>query len=378
MDAHHGDVCRFANADRDDYEQVSFNLIKLVKSAIRASEEQVQNARTYEGPSSKRALACMISKYSSTNISETNNPVGLGGAGKSQIAIRYKSWHLKKHRDTSIFWIHVSSIDRFSQGYLAIAKDRNLPGMENPYVDYLTLVNSWLSNKESGGWLMVIDISDEDDMFFGAETKSWHKSVPEGSTIQIKPMDEDQSIELFRKHFKGKEISTNLIAELVRELDYLPLVLALVLAQAAAFMQQRSTTISGYLKLYKKSDDKWQHSSVRTSRLLEETLCCLTPPPQLGWFLLSTSVEPIGKHRESSHRRFVSTDVIFQYRCSEMIRTALEFSTFLSDSDQSSALLALQLSGYLNVLGEHKAAASYVEESYLWLKRVVEISMQTP
>jgi hypothetical protein len=38
MEADHSGVCKFASAQGDDYEQVSFNIGRLVKSAIRAAE----------------------------------------------------------------------------------------------------------------------------------------------------------------------------------------------------------------------------------------------------------------------------------------------------------------------------------------------------
>jgi len=40
MEAHHNGVCKFANAEGDDYEQVSFNLVSLVKSAVKAAAER--------------------------------------------------------------------------------------------------------------------------------------------------------------------------------------------------------------------------------------------------------------------------------------------------------------------------------------------------
>jgi hypothetical protein len=40
LDADHNGVCKFASAEGDDYEQVSFNIVKLVKSAIKAVVER--------------------------------------------------------------------------------------------------------------------------------------------------------------------------------------------------------------------------------------------------------------------------------------------------------------------------------------------------
>jgi hypothetical protein len=40
MEADHKGVCKFASAEGDDYEQVSFNLVRLVKAAIKAVAER--------------------------------------------------------------------------------------------------------------------------------------------------------------------------------------------------------------------------------------------------------------------------------------------------------------------------------------------------
>lgn len=40
METDHKGICKFASPDGDDYEQVSFNLIRLVKSAIEAAAQR--------------------------------------------------------------------------------------------------------------------------------------------------------------------------------------------------------------------------------------------------------------------------------------------------------------------------------------------------
>ena len=44
MDADHTGVCKFESAEGDDYEQVSFNLVRLVKSAVKATAERARIA----------------------------------------------------------------------------------------------------------------------------------------------------------------------------------------------------------------------------------------------------------------------------------------------------------------------------------------------
>ena len=44
MDADHTEVCKFESAEGDDYQQVSFNLGRLVKSAVKAAVERARIA----------------------------------------------------------------------------------------------------------------------------------------------------------------------------------------------------------------------------------------------------------------------------------------------------------------------------------------------
>ena len=44
MDANHTGICKFESAEGDDYEQVSFNLIWLVKAAVKAAVERARIA----------------------------------------------------------------------------------------------------------------------------------------------------------------------------------------------------------------------------------------------------------------------------------------------------------------------------------------------
>ncbi|SLM40155.1 P-loop containing nucleoside triphosphate hydrolase [Lasallia pustulata] len=55
MDADHTGVCKFESAEGDDYEQVSFNLVRLVKSAVKSAAERARIA-SLSVPSSRPLL----------------------------------------------------------------------------------------------------------------------------------------------------------------------------------------------------------------------------------------------------------------------------------------------------------------------------------
>ena len=80
----------------------------------------------------------------------------------------------------------------------------------------------------------------------------YYSTSPDGAMVEWSvakrlPMNEEESVELFRKKLQGEYLETDKLDELTRELEGLPL----ALAQAAAFIQMNSLTVHFYLKLYK-------------------------------------------------------------------------------------------------------------------------------
>jgi tetratricopeptide (TPR) repeat protein len=201
---------------------------------------------------------------------------------KSQIAINYVYWVRKHYPEISIFWIHAATIDRFHQGYRKIAQDCCIPGIENPNADVLQLVKHWLQDETNGKWLMVIDNADRIEDFFqsGKERKpvdgsreqklgSYIPKTTQGSIlvtsrdkqcaikfanrdlIEVPRMIEAESECLVSSVLTDKDYDPNELKKLVSTLDHLPL----ALVQAAAYIEENSSTIERYLEIYHESED---------------------------------------------------------------------------------------------------------------------------
>lgn len=83
---------------------------------------------------------------------------GLGGLGKSQIAIEYAY----RHRDdyNTVFWVRSDSQAALSSGFGEIARVLNLPEKDaQKPEDIVRAVNRWLEN--NSGWLLIFDNVDE-------------------------------------------------------------------------------------------------------------------------------------------------------------------------------------------------------------------------
>ncbi|KAN0085309.1 hypothetical protein V8E54_001776 [Elaphomyces granulatus] len=214
--------------------------------------------------------------------------VGLGGVGKSQLAIEYSYQVRESSPDMWVFWVHASSAARFQEGYRKIAQRVKIAGWDNPAANILQLVNNWLCDEANGRWFMVIDNADDasvllhpvdeskvgDNSNKAALSETLSEYLPQsqngsilvtsrsrdlafritGDTrdiIPVDPMDERVAVDLLRKKLQG-DFDENDAKRLLHALDYMPL----AISQAAAFISQRSphTTLSKYLQDLQKSD----------------------------------------------------------------------------------------------------------------------------
>ncbi|KAK4117998.1 purine and uridine phosphorylase [Parathielavia appendiculata] len=208
---------------------------------------------------------------------------GLGGVGKTQIALAY-IYRLRRTRpEVSVFWVHASNAERFRQAYASIAQECQVPGYDDPKADVLFLVKAWLERNDCGQWLMVIDNADDMQLFFGQHmglvnaSSSSHKEglgrylpeCPHGAIlvttrnkqagsrltkgkrpIEVGKMDEGETDRLLRARLNGISVDFRESSALSVRLEHLPL----ALVQAAAFIQENTIDVSQYLELLDNSD----------------------------------------------------------------------------------------------------------------------------
>ncbi|KAK4163332.1 Alpha/Beta hydrolase protein [Cladorrhinum sp. PSN259] len=89
---------------------------------------------------------------------------GLGGVGKTQIAIEYAYRIRDAQREVSVFWVFAANEERFKEGYASIAQHYNIPGYNDHKIDLLSLVQKWLLKESHGSWIMIVDNADGMDV----------------------------------------------------------------------------------------------------------------------------------------------------------------------------------------------------------------------
>ncbi|KAH6869395.1 hypothetical protein B0T10DRAFT_568921 [Thelonectria olida] len=211
--------------------------------------------------------------------------VGLGGVGKSQLAIEF-AHQLKDHNVAGedqmwVFWVHAGTATRIEEGFKAIADATKIPGRNQPNADIMQLVYCLLSNETWGRWCMILDSADEHGVLFGVngnnhDGRSLATYLPQSrngsillttrnrdlahrltgdhqAMIEVGPMMEIDALKLLENKL-GSLSDAIIAADLVRALDFIPL----AISQAAAYIRSRAprTSLERYLAEFRESEIK--------------------------------------------------------------------------------------------------------------------------
>jgi tetratricopeptide (TPR) repeat protein len=183
---------------------------------------------------------------------------GLGGVGKTQIAIEYAYRH--KHDYTAVLWTFADTEQSIRGGFAQIASYLNLPEKDATEQAKVTeAVRRWLD--ENPGWLLVFDNADDPTVIkdFLPQPGQGHFLVTTRAhqfqkigifsprEVDVLTQDEARQFLLVRTG-KDSALKSAEADELAKELGYLPL----ALEQAAAYIVENGTNFASYLAGFKK------------------------------------------------------------------------------------------------------------------------------
>ncbi|KAG4440291.1 hypothetical protein IFR05_004252 [Cadophora sp. M221] len=215
--------------------------------------------------------------------------VGLGGVGKSQLAIEYAYRTRDRSPDTWVFWAHASNTARFEQSFRDIANRVKIPGRQSPAANIFQLVHDWLCDKKKGKWVLLLDNVDDAGFLvapsehmnsresgFSRPLVSYLPQCTHGSIlittrsedealklvephdiITVKPMSIQDALALFENKLGGGDNDSNdgnVATELLKALELMPL----AIVQAAAYILRRRPrySVREYFQDFQKSDRK--------------------------------------------------------------------------------------------------------------------------
>lgn len=191
---------------------------------------------------------------------------GLGGAGKTELAVRFAERHRRRYK--AVFWVYGTDVSRLKEGFERIGKtvDRNNNG---PHRDLVLDAQAWFA--DNGDWLLIVDNVDEEDAL---NTLRWqylkggmngHIIVtsrnPSTSVywngIEVADMNQSEAIDLvINITGRQSEAEDTNLSRLLGDLGQLPL----AIDQASSYMAATGMSINEYHRWFK----------IKKARLLKE------------------------------------------------------------------------------------------------------------
>ncbi|KAJ5585729.1 hypothetical protein N7450_005516 [Penicillium hetheringtonii] len=214
--------------------------------------------------------------------------VGLGGVGKTQLAMEYSHQVRLRSPETWVFWIHASNADRFEESLRDLAEQVKIPRRDEPKANIFRLVRNWLQNRKMKKWILILDNID-DDWFIhkpittaldiqtnnssNTATRPLLEYLPRTSNssvivtsrskeialkladhkdlIEVQPMTKTEAIALLEKKLDLPGENEGIV-KLAEALEFMPL----AIVQAAGYIIHRSPrcSVSQYLEQLRKDD----------------------------------------------------------------------------------------------------------------------------
>ncbi|KAN0086959.1 putative kinesin [Elaphomyces granulatus] len=200
---------------------------------------------------------------------------GLGGVGKTQIALEIAYQIRDKKPEFSIFWIPATSAEKIEQAYMGIGECLRLQDVTP--ADMKKAVKAHLSSEKTGPWLLIIDNLDDMNMWTTSDASSpvFKTYIPQSKygfvlfttrnqqlattivgpdVISIPEMDDKIATDLLRVSLIRQDLvnDSQPTTQLLRQLSYLPL----AIIQAASYMNQTGVSVATYLSFLERQEDE--------------------------------------------------------------------------------------------------------------------------
>ena len=188
-----------------------------------------------------------------TALTQTQAITGLGGIGKTQIAIEYTYQHRKNYQ--VIWWIRAEEPATLAADYTQLAIELDLPKHEvTKQAIQIQAVRNWL--EQHTNWLLIFDNAEErhDIRNYVPQMGNGHVLITSrnpiwdglGTTLLVDVMQPKEALAFLAKRTDDPDPQAATI--LAKTLGYLPL----ALEQAAAYIRATSSSLDHYQTLFQK------------------------------------------------------------------------------------------------------------------------------
>ncbi|THW94720.1 purine and uridine phosphorylase [Aureobasidium pullulans] len=219
---------------------------------------------------------------------------GLGGCGKTAVALEfvYRVHTREPHR--TIFWIRASDRDHYKKAFRDIAILYGIPGARDLEKDILDAVRTKLADKNTPRWLIVLDNVDDPDvllsegdsgeqrlrdyipsragckvLFTTRDKQAAHRLIgTSGPVLEVESFGHVEAQQLLVTIVPDAEFAKDgCIERLLIELTYLPL----AIVQAAAFIRENDIDVEEYLSLLREQDAEDESTDVLGQEFEDES-----------------------------------------------------------------------------------------------------------
>ncbi|KIX00980.1 uncharacterized protein Z518_10046 [Rhinocladiella mackenziei CBS 650.93] len=199
--------------------------------------------------------------------------LGLGGIGKSRLALELAYQIKSEHPQHSIFWIQAADQLTFERDVLEIGKKLRIPGIEDDKTDTKSLFKQSLSSSSTDQWLLILDNADDEALWgdqsdSSPEVSSLVEYLPKTTNgsiiittrtrgvanflagkevIELPEMSPHEGAEMFTEALQNPGLAVDRVATLtlLEKLAFLPL----AIVQAASFINMTQRPVQTYVEL---------------------------------------------------------------------------------------------------------------------------------
>ncbi|EXK81073.1 hypothetical protein FOQG_14415 [Fusarium oxysporum f. sp. raphani 54005] len=219
-----------------------------------------------------RILLDRISPSANKDACQRTAIQGLGGIGKTQIALEVAFRLRDADPSCSVFWVPAVDATTFENAYRDIGQRLGVAGLDDDKADVKTLVQAAISREDTGRWLLIIDNADDPELMFGSGALACHLPCSTNGSILfttrtrevtnqldiyaagiIEPtkMKREEAREMLQARLREDQVPDRASTDsLLDFLDDLPL----AIRQASAYMFKTGISTTRYLEYCLSSD----------------------------------------------------------------------------------------------------------------------------
>jgi len=242
-----------------------------VRSHIQGSSSPIWNIPYQHNPfftGREELLSQLRNKLTNSNPNDLIRPLaitGLGGVGKTQIAIEYAYRYRREYQN--VLWVSATNIDTLVTSFLTLATLLHLPERDEQDQSIIIIaIKQWLATHSD--WLLIIDnVNDLDilqNFLPSPEILNCHILLTTrvfatsriAASISVEKMTQEEGILLLLRRSgilaqnaplsNVTEVDQSSARAICTQLDGLPL----ALDQAGAYVEETAYSLSNYLDLY--------------------------------------------------------------------------------------------------------------------------------